>query len=246
MTDNHYIFRENLGAYAINALDAEETAALQTHLQTCDSCRTTLAEYQRVSAGLLSALPPQSPPPALKRTLAARLPSAKKTIRPRWQLQWSFGQFTAAIAFILLLGMNLLSFFQVRALQLQQADLTRHFEMERTALAMIASPGAQTLPISSEKVRGSLIVGSEKNSGILILSNLPELKQGETYQIWLIKPDEGRVSAGLFEENRENSVTIVSLDSKDSFQGYIGIGVTIEPAGGSDKPTGPKVLGVKF
>ncbi len=246
MTDNHRIFRENLGAYSINALDAEETAALQTHLQTCDSCRATLAEYQRVSAGLLSALPPQSPPPNLKRSLAARLPSAKKTIRPRWQIQWTFGQSAAAIAFILLLGMNLLSFFQVRALQLQQADLVRHFEMERTALAMIASPGAQTLPISSEKVTGSLIVGIEKNSGILILSNLPELKEGETYQIWLIKPDQGRVSAGLFEENHENNVTIVSLGSKDSFQGYIGIGVTIEPAGGSDKPTGPKVLGVKF
>ena len=246
MTDNHLIFRENLAAYAINALDADETAALQVHLQTCDSCRAELAGYQRVSAGLLSALPPQAPPPALKRTLAARLPSAKKTIRPRWRLQWSFGQFATATAFALLLGMNLFSSFQVRALQNQQDELARHLEMEQSALAMIASPGATTLPVSDGNVAGSLIVNSEKNSAILILSNLPELKKGETYQMWFIEPDDGRVSAGLFEVNRDGSITIASLDSKDSLLAYTGIGVTVEPAGGSDQPTGPKVFGVKF
>ncbi len=246
MTDNHLIFRENLAAYAISALDAGETAALQAHLQTCDSCRAELADYQRVSAGLLSALPPQAPPSALKRTLASRLPSAKKTIRPRWQLQWSFGQFATATAFALLLGMNLFSSFQMRALQSQQAELTRQLEMEQTVLAMIASPGAYTLPISGGNVAGSLIVNSEKNSAILILSNLPELEKGETYQMWFIEPDNGRVSAGLFEVNRDGSITIASLASKDSLQAYTGIGVTIEPAGGSEQPTGPKVFGVEF
>lgn len=246
MTDNHLYFRENLSAYALGALDADETAALQAHLQACDSCRAELAGYQRVSTGLLSALPPQAPGPNLKRALATRLPSAKKAIRPSWQLGWSFGQFAVATAFALLLGMNLFSSFQVRALQNQQDELTRHLEMEQSALAMIASPGAYTLPVSDGNVAGSLIVNSEKNSAILILSNLPELKKSETYQIWLIQPDDGRVSAGLFEVNHDGSITIASLASRDSLQAYTGIGVTIEPAGGSDQPTGPKVFGVNF
>ncbi len=246
MTDNHLIFRENLAAYAINALDADETAALQAHLQTCDSCRAELADYQRVSTGLLSALPPQAPRPSLKRALAARLPSAKKAVRPRWQLGWSFGQFATATAFTLLLGMNLFSSFQMRAMQSQQAELTRQLEMEQTALAMIASPGAYTLPVSDGAVTGSLIVNSGKNSAILILSNLPKLKEGEIYQMWFIEPDNGRVSAGLIDVNRDSSITIASLDSRDSLQAYTGIGVTVEPAGGSDQPTGPKVFGVEF
>ncbi len=246
MTDNHLPFRENLAAYALNALDAEETAALQVHLQTCDSCRAELADYQRVSAGLLSALPPQAPRPALKRTLAARLPSAKQSIRPRWQLGWSFGQIATSAALALLLVMNMLSFNQVRALQIQQTELTRRLEMEQTTLAMIASPGAYTLPVHGEDVTGSLIVNGEKNSAILILSHLPELEKGKTYQIWLIQPDDGRVSAGLFEVNREGGITIASLDSRDSLQEYTGIGVTIEPAGGSDQPTGPRILKVDF
>lgn len=246
MTDNHLPFRENLSAYVLGALDADETATLQAHLQACDSCRAELADYQRVSAGLLSALPPQAPPAALKRTLAARLPSAKKSVRPRWQLGLSFGRFATATALTLLLGMNIFSSFQMRALQTQQAELTRQLEMEQTALAMIASPGAYTLPVSDGDVAGSLIVNHEKNSAILLLSNLPELKEGETYQMWFIKPDDGRVSAGLFEVNREGSITIASLDSGDSLQAYTGIGVTVEPAGGSDQPTGPKVFGVEF
>ncbi|MDO9302169.1 MAG: anti-sigma factor [Anaerolineales bacterium] len=246
MTDNHPIFRENLAAYAINALDADETAALQAHLRTCDSCRAELADYQRVSAGLLSALPPQAPPSALKRTLAARLPSAKKPVRPRWQLGWSFGQFATATAFTFLLGMNLFSSFQMRALQTQQAELTRQLEMEQTVLAMIASPGTYTLPVSNSDVTGSLVVNSGNNSAILILSNLPELKEGETYQMWFIEPDNGRVSAGLIDVNRDGSITIASLDSRDSLQAYTGIGVTVEPVGGSDQPTGPKVFGVEF
>lgn len=246
MTDNHLPFRENLSAYALGALDADETAALQTHLRTCDSCRAELAGYQRVRAGLLSALPPQAPRPALKRTLAARLPSAKKATRPRWQWEWSFSQMATSAALILLLVVNMLSFNQVRALQTQQAELTRQLAMEQTALAMIASPGARTLPVYGADVTGSLIVNNETNSAILILSNLAKLEQGQTYQIWLIQPDEGRVSAGLFDVNRDGGITIASIASSDSFQAYTGIGVTIEPAGGSDQPTGPKVFGVEF
>jgi anti-sigma-K factor RskA len=246
MTDNHLPFRENLSAYALGALDAEETAALQTHLQTCDSCRAELADYQRISAGLLSALPPQAPGPNLKRSLAARLPSAKKTVRPRWQWGWSLGQMATAAALALLLVVNLLLFNQIRALQIQQADLTRQLAMEQTALAMVASPGADTLPVSDTNVAGSMILNREKNSAILILSNLPELKVGETYQIWLIEPDDGRVNAGLIDVNREGDITIASVNSSDSLQAYTGIGVTIEPAGGSDEPTGPRVFNVEF
>lgn len=246
MIDNHLPFRENLSAYALGALDAEETAALQAHLQTCDSCRAELADYQRVSAELLSALSPQAPRPALKRTLAARLPSAKKAARPRWQLHWSLGQFATATALTLLLGMNLFSILQVRALQSQQAILTRQLAMEQTALAMIASPGAYTLPVNGGEVTGSLIVNREKNSGILILANLPELGRDKAYQIWLIQPDDGRVSAGTFDVNQAGSITIALLDSRDPLQAYTGIGVTVEPAGGSDQPTGPRVIGVEF
>ena len=41
--DEHSLLRENLAAYALGALDAEDTPALEAHLQTCESCRADLA-----------------------------------------------------------------------------------------------------------------------------------------------------------------------------------------------------------
>ncbi len=246
MTDNHLSFRENLSAYALGALDVEETAALESHLQTCDSCRAELADVQRVGTGLLSALPPQAPRAALRRSLANRLPDARRSYRPHWQLGWLFNRFAAASAIVLLLGMNLFSLFQVRSLQTQQAELARRLEMDQAALAMIALPNGQALPVSGDGITGSLIVNGEKNSAVLIISDLPVLEQGKTYQIWLIQPDNGRVSAGLFNADRADRITIASLDSSHSFQPYVGIGITVEPAGGSEQPTGPRVFGVEF
>jgi len=47
--DEHIPYLENIPAYAIGALDAEDVSALETHLQTCASCRTELAEYRVLS-----------------------------------------------------------------------------------------------------------------------------------------------------------------------------------------------------
>jgi anti-sigma factor RsiW len=44
--DQHSRHLENIPAYAIGALDADESAALESHLETCASCRTELAEYR--------------------------------------------------------------------------------------------------------------------------------------------------------------------------------------------------------
>ena len=59
--DEHSIFRENLSAYALGALEADELRALEAHLQTCDSCRAELGQYRAISDGLLAALPPRPP-----------------------------------------------------------------------------------------------------------------------------------------------------------------------------------------
>ncbi|MEP0806642.1 MAG: zf-HC2 domain-containing protein, partial [Chloroflexota bacterium] len=54
--DPHAPYRENIPAYALGALEADEAAALETHLQTCASCQTELAEYRALSDSLLTAV----------------------------------------------------------------------------------------------------------------------------------------------------------------------------------------------
>ena len=45
MDENHAGFQENIAAYALGSLDPGEAAALEAHLETCETCRAELADY---------------------------------------------------------------------------------------------------------------------------------------------------------------------------------------------------------
>ena len=57
MDIEHASFKENLPAYALGALDPDDTAALEIHLRTCEACRIELTGYAKVSRGLGAAMP---------------------------------------------------------------------------------------------------------------------------------------------------------------------------------------------
>ena len=111
MIANHdRLYRENLGAYALGALDGDESRMLEEHLEDCLVCQAELADYMAVSKGLLSALPPREPHPGLRKQLEAHLPKDKKTSDTGsfWLLsRISFAQVGIAVAFVFLLGLNL-------------------------------------------------------------------------------------------------------------------------------------------
>jgi anti-sigma-K factor RskA len=242
--DEHAPFLENIPAYALGALDMEESAGLEAHLDVCIACRTELADHQRVSAGLLSALPPQAPRPALKRTLMARLPSAQKSSRPQWT--FPFSRLAPGFAMLVLLILNLASFAQLRKIQNQQASLINQVWESQSALAMLSSPNTKMLNIVGGEISGTILLDRENNKAVLIAQNIPALAQNQTYQIWLVKPDGGRDSAGLFRPESGQIYTTKAILPVQSFSNYLGIGVTVEPAGGSAAPTGERIFKVDF
>jgi anti-sigma-K factor RskA len=244
--DEHSIFRENLSAYALGALDADELRALEAHLQTCDSCRAELAEYRAISDGLLTALPPRPPSAALRKRLQSQLPAAQKKTQPRFRFAWSFGKLALGGALALLLLMNLLSFVQMRQIQNQQATLVQQIKTSQFALSMLAYPSTQAIPIAADNLTGSVLVDRERNAVALVMWHLPPLSAQQTYQAWLIEPNGQRVSAGTFLPQEDESYTTKPVYSKQDLSNFVGIGVTVEPAGGSEQPTGQRVFKVDF
>lgn len=240
----HVPFRENIPAYALGALDAEDVAALEAHLRTCASCRDELAAYRATSDSLLTTLPPQGPSAALRRRLQGRLPSAQKATRPR--LNWSFSRLAVGIAIVLLLALNVYSILQVRALQSQQARLTDQIQNGQMALAMLSYPNTETFPINEESVTGSLLLDKEYNNAVLILRGLPSITDEQTYQVWLIAPNEERTSAGLVRPQTDLPFISEPIYSTQDLANFVGIGMTIEPAGGSDHPTGLQIFRIDF
>jgi anti-sigma-K factor RskA len=142
--------------------------------------------------------------------------------------------------------MNLFSFLQMRQIQDQQASLAQQIKTNQFALSMLAYPSTQAIPIAAENLSGSVLLDRERNTAALVMWHLPELSSDQTYQAWLIEPDGHRVSAGIFLPQQNTSYTTQPVYPKQDLANFVGIGVTVEPAGGSEQPTGQRVFKVDF
>jgi anti-sigma-K factor RskA len=235
-------YRESLATYALGALDEGEIPALEEHLQTCESCREELAVFRKIGDGLLAALPPRQPSAELRQRLQKSLSPVQVSSSPK--RKWSLGQIALGAALVLLVGVTLFSVYQVQTLQRQQAALARQINDGQTALAMLAYPSTRTLSLSGGKIAGNLLVDPDRNVAALIVWKLPTLPTDQTYQVWLIDPKGNRTSGGTFNSETSQPFTTVSIFAPTSFSNYKGIGVTVEPAGGSTAPTGRNVFKV--
>ena len=104
-------------------------------------------------------------------------------------------------------------------------------------LRTVALAGTEYAPGAT----GLIVLSLDGEHGSLVVDQLPELETDQQYQLWLIK-DDRRVSGGVFSVSEEGygSLWVSTSEPLDSFSA---VGISIEPAGGSDGPTGEKVLG---
>lgn len=240
----HTPFIENIPAYALGALDADDIVALEAHLEKCASCRTELAEYRAMGESLLTAIPPKQPSAMLRRQLKDQLPSARNKSLPKFT--WNFYRIAAGAAVIALLALNLVYLYQTRQIQTQQAELMNRMNDAQVALAMLSYPGVERLSVDGVDLTGSFLLDSDRNIATLIVWNMPQLSKDQTYQAWLIDSQGGRVSAGIFTSQNDRAYTTQVITAEKGFSNYVGFGVTVEPAGGSAQPTGERVLKVDF
>jgi anti-sigma-K factor RskA len=240
----HTLFRGNISAYALGALDADDSAALAAHLKSCASCRDELVAYRALGDSLLMAIPPQAPSAELRKNLKTKLPSARKASNRLWT--WSFGQSALAIGFVALLLLNIFTLLQMQSFQRQQARLSIQLQSEQTALALLSYPDTQTILINSQNVTGTVLLDKDRNTAVIILWNLRPIADNQTYQIWLIAPNGDRASAGLFRPESDQPFTSIPIFLKQDLSGFKGLGATLEPLGGSSHPTGMRLFNVDF
>ena len=145
-----------------------------------------------------------------------------------------------------LLALSIFSIFQTQKLVQQQSKLARQVETNQIAMAAISYPETQAIPITADNISGTLLLAKEQNVAVIITWNLPVLKSDQTYQIWLIDPQGKRTSGGIFNAQPDLPYASATVTSPGSLINYNGIGVTIEPAGGSPQPTGQRIFKVDF
>jgi anti-sigma-K factor RskA len=89
-----------------------------------------------------------------------------------------------------------------------------------------------------------LVLSKDGEYGTLIVDGLPLKDETKEYQLWLI--DDGlRTSGGVFSVSEEG-YGYLEVSSQKPLVAYSEFGITTEPLGGSEGPTGEKVLGGEF
>jgi anti-sigma-K factor RskA len=248
---DHAQFAEDLPLYAMGALDDQACPELEAHLGTCGECRRELEALRADLAVLaLSATGPQPPQRARQRLTEAIAAEPRSTpglqpgmvvgrLRPRW---FSL----APIAIALVMGITSLSLLlEVRSLK-NALDAERQISArDREIVAMLKDPKAQQnilVPVNnSQQPQVKTIYVRDKGHVLVIANNLAELPSGKAYQLWMLTSEGQPMPCGTFKTDwrghgmKLHSMKTAGVDAK-------GFAITIEPEGGSDKPTPPIVM----
>ena len=104
---------------------------------------------------------------------------------------------------------------------------------QREVQAIAAAPDAQTATVTAEGGGDITLVWSEQlGRSAVQAAGLPDVGDDRTYELWYIDADRA-MPAGTFDPARGEAYVV--LDGE--FEPGLLVGVTVEPAGGSEEPT---------
>jgi anti-sigma factor RsiW len=192
---NHDELIEALGAYALDAMDPEETEAVRLHLVECPRCAEEVAEYHEVAALLGNA--GGEAPAHLWEAIAGKIGEARSPDMPRLvpsagsdrtqqrsrlsavsrnlgRRPWLLAAAAAVVVIALL---------SVQTVRLDN----RPGSIDALASSALANPSSQKVELksaSSAGVTDAEVVVLPSGSAYLLNKGLPALPSGETYQLW--------------------------------------------------------------
>jgi anti-sigma-K factor RskA len=249
---NHERFENLKDAYVLGALPEEERLSFEDYLAAHPERQAEIDELGAV-AGLLAFSPQeQEPSPELRSRVMEVVEAEAEPRRVRGRSTFakvgdylsvrSLALGAAALLVIGLLSWNVLLQSQVEVLQgrVQDAqgrvqDLQAQVENARDQRQQ--SPTVELEGSWADQGANAKVVSIQENQVILVARNMPSVPEDQTCQIWVINDDVPKPS-GLFQPDRN----ITAAPITNSITNADVIAVTVEPAGGSKKPTSDPVL----
>jgi len=228
------------GAYATDALDADERADFERHLESCASCQQEVVEL-RATASRLAIATSATAPAGLRDRVLAEASSTRqlsplgevaslddhraKQSSPPWYRQPASA--AAAVLLVVAAGLGGLAVDKYR-----EADQAR--ERAEQIAAVAADPGRQELT-AAVSTGGTGTVVAAGDIAVFHGSDLPELPDGQTYQLWRVTGQDSQ-SAGILGRGGDVTEVVTGMGPEDS------VALTVEPESGSDEPTSDPVF----
>ncbi len=222
MTDDLHLLT---GAYAVDALDAEERLRFERHLAGCEDCQIEVASFRDATTALAAASSTPVPSGLRAAVLAevdhtrqvSPLTAMARPAPPR-RTGWLLAAAAATVAAVGLGGL------------LVRAE-GRIDDLEQTSELALA-PDAQSVVLEDSATDLRLTWSDTLDRGVLVGGQMADPGPGSDYQLWIVTDGEPR-SVGVFEPDGGH----VELGIGDLPQPGDTVAVTIEPDGGSPAPT---------
>lgn len=241
--------------YALDALDGAERVRFERHLARCESCAAEVRALSEDAVRLAWSTAAPAPAALRDRVLAAvrttpqepvpgrgpaqRLPAhvwggvqpppeRSRALRPR-PLFVPFATVTAAAALVVA------SLFAVQANRTRD-ELDTARDRAREIAHVLAAPDARATSGEDDRGRSIGVVASvSEGRAVVTLSGYGEPAGDRVHQLWLVRPGAGPRSLGLF----DGDTPLIASGLNPS---AASLAVTVEPGGGSARPTSRPVV----
>lgn len=248
------------GAYTLHALSDAERDEFERHLTQCSSCAQEVRELSATAARLGLALT-EPPPPEMRERVLNRVATVRQEppapgaagsgggggVRPGWRKRArALPRLTlaACLAAAALGGVAVWQYDTARDAEERSAQAERRAEQRSREVArVLTAPDARTVTAKGLPGGGSgtVVMSQSRNEAAFVASGMASPPDGKVYQLWF---DDGGTmrSAGLMEGSGESAAVLM----KGKVDGASGMGITVEPAGGSTQPTSDPVALMKL
>lgn len=226
------------GAYAVDAVDDDERAAFEHHLERCEECQDEVRGLREAAAqmglpsevapppglrdavlaeaGRVRPLPPQVERPPAQAPQAAVLPFRRRVLtRTRLALV------AAAAVVVTAVG--------VGVTQPWQPDAPAYTAAER----VVRADDARSQSLSFDDGSSATVIRSvSEGKAVLETHDMAPPPAGRVFQLWLMDPEGNPAPAGTMSSGGDHELVLDGDAAEAS-----AVGITVEPEGGSEQPT---------
>ncbi|MGW8888936.1 anti-sigma factor [Streptomyces sp. NPDC055749] len=228
------------GAYALNAVTDDEREMVERHVRDCTACAQEVRELTATVARLGVAVA-AVPPPEMKHRVITWIQVVRQLPPQVAAVEGVRGRsaFRARHLPRLVLAACVAAataFGATAAWQSQEAERagqrTQQARQESADMTrVLAASDARTVTGSVKGgARATVVLSRGERTAVFLASGLPDLPEGKTYQLWFDDGGGAMIPAGLI---GHDGAVVMQGDAA----GATGVGVTVEPAGGSARPT---------
>jgi anti-sigma-K factor RskA len=225
-----------ISAHALGALEPDQAALAERHIAASDDCRRAYEDALETAAALALAVADSEPPAELRDRIVAAAraerpavsEAAAKPAAPRRTFRLA-GLLTPSTGFAVIGVAAAIVFALIAVSQHDSASSAR--DDQQALVAILSAPDAHVVPLKSAAggpPGGRMIVSRNRAA---LVSSLRHAPAGHTYQAWGLRPG-GASPVPLPTFSGDGDVVIL-----DDVGSYDGVGVTLEPSGGSRRPS---------